>query len=124
MESLEHSLTQARRVARAAVDSHADDVVVIDVHERLPMVDAFVVASADNERLVRAIADACDEELAAEGISPRRTEGNDTYRWLLIDAGRIVVHVFHAEDRDHYDLVRLWRDCPIETITDREAERP
>ncbi|MBD3690189.1 ribosome silencing factor [Nanchangia anserum] len=112
MDSVEQSLELAREIAAAAADKQAEDVVVVDVHERLPMVDAFVIASADNERLVRAVADACDEALAARGVSPRRIEGADTYRWLLIDAGRIVVHVFHRDEREHYDLQRLWHDSP------------
>lgn len=103
-------------VGRAALKKGAEDVVLIDVHERMPMVDYFVVASADNERLVRAVADDCDEALARAGVTPRRVEGNDTYRWLLIDAGRIVVHVFHVDERDHYELAKLWRDCPQERL--------
>lgn len=121
MDSVEDSLRAARKVAAVALHTHASDVSVIDVHERLPMVDAFVVAAADNERLVRAIADACDEELARLEISPRRMEGKDTYRWLLIDAGRIVVHVFHHEEHDHYDLERLWRECPSERLSEEAA---
>lgn len=121
MDTLAESLDMARQVAQAALDKQAEDVVVIDVHERLPMVDAFVVASADNERLVRAVGDACDEALAKLKVSPRRFEGDDTYQWLLIDAGRIVVHVFCGEERDHYDLVRLWRDSPHQQIEPAEA---
>lgn len=121
MDSVEATLALAREVARTASEHKAEDIVIIDVHERLPFVDAFVVASADNERLVRAVADACDEVLAAHHVTPRRMEGNDTYRWLLIDAGRLVVHIFHTDERAHYDLPRLWRDSPQENVVDGEA---
>lgn len=118
LDDMAASFDIAHEVGRAALDKGAEDVRVIDVHERLPMVDTFVVATADNERLVRAVADACDEVLADHKVTPRRVEGNETYRWLLIDAGRIVVHVFHEEERDNYELAKLWHDCPQEPIQD------
>jgi len=89
-----------------------EDVVAIDVSSRLPLTDAFLIVTATSERQVEAIADEAEDQLAAAGARPIRREGKNGERWLLVDAGEIVVHVFHEEERMYYDLERLWSDCP------------
>ena len=79
----------------------------------LAITDWFVVTSGRNARQVRAIVDGVEEALAkAGGPKPNRIEGRDTFSWVLMDYGFLVIHVFTEEARDHYDLERLWRDVP------------
>ncbi len=99
--------------ARAAADRKAEDVVALDVTDRLALADVFVVASGRNERQVSAIVEAVEEALSREGVKARRKEGERRARWVLLDFGDVVVHVQHAEDRAYYALERLWKDCPV-----------
>lgn len=98
--------------AEAAADKLADDIIAFDVSDQLVITDVFVVCSAPNDRQVRAIVDAVEERLRGLEAKPVRREGEREGRWVLIDYIDIVVHVQHAEDRVHYALERLWKDCP------------
>jgi ribosome-associated protein len=98
--------------AEAASDKLATDVVAIDVSEQLVITDAFVVASAPNDRQVGAIVDAVEDALRAHGAKPLRREGEREGRWVLLDYAEVVVHVQHDEERTYYALERLWKDCP------------
>ena len=98
--------------AEAASDKLATDVVAIDVSEQLVITDAFVVASAANDRQVGAIVDAVEDALRAHGAKPLRREGEREGRWVLLDYADVVVHVQHDEERTYYALERLWKDCP------------
>ncbi|GAA1354360.1 ribosome silencing factor [Arthrobacter koreensis] len=112
MSATESSMSIARTAAKAASDKLADDIVAIDVSERLAITDIFLIASASNERQVNAIVDGVEEELAKEGLKPVRREGRSEGRWVLLDYATVVVHVQHEEDRVFYALERLWKDCP------------
>jgi ribosome-associated protein len=106
----------ARRLAElaalAAADKLAHDVVAIDVSERLPLTDCFVIASAPNERQVQAVVDNVEEKLRDQDVKAVRREGRQEARWVLLDYGDVVVHVLHNDERDFYGLERLWKDCP------------
>jgi len=112
----------ALTAAQAAADKKAQDIVVIDVAEQLAITDAFVLASATNERQVLAIVDAIEERLAGlpEKAKPVRREGQRQGRWVLLDYIDVVVHVQHAEEREYYALDRLWKDCPTIPFVDRD----
>ena len=112
MAATQRALDLARAAAASAQDKLASSVVAIDVSEQLALTDVFVIASADNERQVLAIVDAIEERLHELQAKPVRREGYREGRWALLDFGDIVVHVQHEEDREFYDLERLWRDCP------------
>ena len=111
----------AQLAAQAAADKLATDVSIVDVSERLAITDAFVLASAPNERQVQAIVDAVEERLREHGIKPVRREGMTENRWVLLDFVDVVVHVQHAEERAYYALERLWKDCPTIPFTDSAA---
>ena len=115
MPVTERALELAMAAAQAAADKKAQDIVVIDVAEQLAITDAFVIASASNERQVVAIVDAVEEALVnlPEKAKPVRREGERQGRWVLLDYVDIVVHVQHTEERAFYALERLWRDCPL-----------
>ena len=80
---------------------------------QLVITDVFVLCSAANERQVKAIVDAIEERLHARGVKPIRREGMKDSRWVLLDYGDVVVHVQQREDRIHYAIERLWKDCPL-----------
>lgn len=105
--------------AEAALSRNATDLVALDVSGRLPLTDAFLIASGSSERNVGAIADAVDERLGAMGLPLKRREGRGSGHWELLDFGDVVVHVFLEEDRAYYALERLWRDCPVIPIEER-----
>jgi ribosome-associated protein len=97
--------------ARAADAKSADDVVVLEVGPVMAVCGYFVIASGSNSRLVRTVAEEVEEQLkAAGGPKPIRIEGLDDLRWVLLDYGDFVVHVFAQEARTYYDLERLWSD--------------
>lgn len=98
--------------AEAASDKLAEEIVAIDVSAQLVITDVFVLCSAPNDRQVRAIVDAVEERLSKMGVKPLRREGERENRWVLLDFGDVVVHVQLGEERIHYALERLWRDCP------------
>ena len=99
--------------ADAAATKTLDPTVILDVGDLLAITDYFVVASGSNTRQVRTIAEEVEVAVkAAGGPSPLRTEGLDDARWVLVDYGDFVVHVFLDEARDYYDLERLWADAP------------
>ena len=103
----------ARVAADAADDKLGQDTVVLDVGDVLAITDFFVVTHGSNDRQVKAIADEVERVLRERfGIKPVRTEGLDDLRWVLVDYGPIVVHVFDDETRRFYELERLWRDVP------------
>jgi ribosome-associated protein len=100
--------------ARAASDKLAEDIVAIDVSNHLVLTDVFLLCSAANDRAVRAVVDAIEEALQKEHrAKPLRREGESEGRWVLLDYNELVVHVQQNEERFHYALERLWRDCPL-----------
>lgn len=107
--------------ARAAADKKADRIAAIDVSDRLALTDIFLIASGETERQVGAIVDGVEEALHRRGIKAARREGLGANRWVLLDFGDIIVHVQHTEDREFYDLERLWRDCPVIELGELEA---
>jgi ribosome-associated protein len=109
----DRSLELARAAAHAAADKLATTIVGIDVSEQLAITDLFVIVSAESERQVGAVVDEIEDSLRAMGSKPVRREGQRDGRWVLIDFGDIVVHVQHDDEREFYELERLWKDCPV-----------
>ncbi|MCC3270052.1 ribosome silencing factor [Arthrobacter gengyunqii] len=122
MSATESSIDIARVAAQAASGKLANDIVAIDVSERLAITDVFLIASASNERQVNAIVDGIEEELAKKNLKPVRREGRSEGRWVLLDYANVVVHVQHEEDRVFYALERLWKDCPAIDLQIENAE--
>ena len=112
MPATPEAIAMAQAAADAAADKLATDIVAIDVSEYLVISDVFLLCTAANDRQVRAVVDAIEERLLREGAKPIRREGEKESRWVLLDYGDIVIHVQIAEERIHYALERLWKDCP------------
>jgi ribosome-associated protein len=122
----ERALELALAAAQAAADKKAENIAILDVTDQLVITDAFLLASAPNERQVLAIVDAIEEALVnlPEKAKPVRREGERAGRWVLLDYVDIVVHVQHNEEREFYSLDRLWKDCPRVPFVDRDLVRP
>ena len=103
----------AATAARASEDKNGEDTLIIEVGSILAITDLFVITSAANTRLVRTIVDEVEKQLKESGgPAPLRVEGLDDARWVLMDYGDFVVHVFLDEARAFYELERLWADAP------------
>jgi ribosome-associated protein len=99
--------------AGAASAKTMEPTVVIEVGDLIAITDYFVISSGSNDRQVRAIAEEVERQVKVSGgTSPRAVEGLDDARWVLMDYGDFVVHVFNEEARRFYDLERLWSDAP------------
>ncbi|MET4158077.1 ribosome silencing factor [Agromyces sp. PvR057] len=112
MTASDQALDALARAARAADSKGGDDLVALDVSGPLPFTDVFLLVNGNSERNVIAIADEVEDTLREAGVATLRREGHSTGRWILLDFGDLVVHVFHPEDRLYYGLERLWLDCP------------
>jgi ribosome-associated protein len=113
MTASAHAL-ELLNVAATAADSKAgEDLVALDVSNPLPLADIFLLVTGRSERNVVAIAGEIEDKLIEAGHKPLRREGRAEGRWILIDFGDLVVHVFHEEERVYYGLERLWKDCPV-----------
>ena len=125
MTATDRSIELITTAAQAAADKLAHDIIAYDVSDVLSITDAFLLASAPNDRQVKSIVDEIEEQLQEKlGAKPVRREGERDGRWVLLDYVDIVVHVQHSEERVFYALERLWKDCPqIELPKDAVATR-
>ncbi len=105
-------LAKAAMIAEAAGERKANDVVGLDVRKISSFADTFIIATGTSDRHVRSVADSIEAALKAHGEPPMGIEGYDEGRWVLVDCGDTIVHIFQQEIRDHYDLERLWSDAP------------
>ncbi len=95
-----------------ASDKLAEDLVLLDIRALTTIADYFVICSGGSDRQVRAIAGNIQDTLALEGAKALHEEGESDARWLLLDYGSVIVHIFTPEERDYYRLDRLWADAP------------
>lgn len=102
----------------ALSDKKARDIRAIDIHNLTTIASYFVIASGTSSPQIQALADNVEEKLSNNGTTPLHTEGYISARWILMDYGDIVVHIFHEEDRTYYGLERLWQDGRLITINE------
>jgi len=98
--------------ARLADDKKAEDIVVLDLRGLMYVTDFFVIASGGNPRQLHAIQSAIHQEMSQRGVRPIGQEGSGQDRWVLMDYGDFVVHLFDPDSRRLYDLELLWGDAP------------
>lgn len=108
----------AHRIAQLLIDKKADDVVILDVRGMTSYADYFVIASAETDRQVSAMAEHVQVQLkTGDDIQrPIGTEGLETGQWVLLDYGEVVAHLFLTDLRAHYDLEGLWADAAREKV--------
>jgi ribosome-associated protein len=107
--------------ARAASEKQARDVVILDVRELIVITDYFLIVSGTSDRQVRTIAEEIERSVKELGLRPVRREGEREGHWALLDFVDFVAHVFLDEDREFYDLERLWADAPRVEWGEQEA---
>ncbi|GAA3584727.1 ribosome silencing factor [Klugiella xanthotipulae] len=121
MSASRTSMDQLATAVEAARDKHGENFVALDVSGLFPLSDIFFLVSGRSERNVQAIADEVEDKMIAAGTKRIRREGRAAGRWILLDFGDIIVHIFHQEERAYYDLERLWKDCPAISLDVPEA---
>jgi ribosome-associated protein len=109
------------RAVRAALDKKAVDVVVLDLRQTAAFTDFFLLCSGQNQRQVKAIADAVEEALRAAKVRPAHIEGYDRAEWILMDFFSFIVHVFTPQTRAFYALERLWGDAERMEVSNEPA---
>ncbi|AGB41825.1 iojap-like ribosome-associated protein [Halobacteroides halobius DSM 5150] len=99
----------AKKIASAAAKK-AEDLLVLDMREITTLADYFIICSGSSTPHVRAILNAIGDDLEEE-VRPVRKEGTDNNRWIVLDYADVIVHIFHQEEREHYNLEKLWGDA-------------
>ncbi|UXR77352.1 MULTISPECIES: ribosome silencing factor [unclassified Staphylococcus] len=98
---------------QAVDEKKAEDIISINMQGISDIADYFLVCHGNNERQVQAIAKTVKDKAEEQGIHVKRMEGYDEARWILIDLADVVVHVFHKDERDYYNLEKLYQDAEI-----------
>ena len=111
------SIELVELVVKSADDKRAEDIIAMDVSKISILADYFIVMHGNSEKQVKAISEEIIDKAEEAGIDVRRVEGRDSSKWLLIDLGDVVVHVFHYSERSFYNLEKLWSDAPLVDIT-------
>ncbi len=105
------SFEMVRIAVEALREKKGKDIIALDVSERTVLTDAFIIVTGTNDRQVAALTDAVDEALTKADFAKKNVEGYHTGKWILLDFGDLIVHVFDTESRAFYDLERIWRDA-------------
>ena len=100
----------ATQIAEILDKKGATDIQILEVGHMTSITDFFVVASGRNVQNVHTLAEDLEDKLAEEDVLPRRKEGKNGARWIVLDYAHVIVHIFHPEERQYYDIERLWRD--------------
>lgn len=101
---------------KAADDKRAEDIVVLNMQGISLISDYFIICHGNSDKQVQAIAREMKEKAMENGYMVKRLEGFDEARWILLDLGDVVAHIFHKDERSYYNLERLWGDAPIENM--------
>ncbi|KAF1296814.1 ribosome silencing factor [Enterococcus sp. JM4C] len=103
---------------KAADSKRAEDIMVLDVREISLLADYFIICSGNSERQINAIVEEVIDQEEQQQVEVKRVEGKDGGKWVLIDLGDVIVHVFHNSERSFYNLEKLWSDAPLVSINE------
>lgn len=106
------SRKKAIKAARSAAGKKAKDIRILELKDISTITDYFIICSGESTTQIKSIAEAIEEEFSKEKISPQGREGLNFARWVLLDYGDVVVHIFDQESRNYYELEKLWLDAP------------
>lgn len=113
----------ALKIAQILDKKGALDITILQVDHMTSITDYFVIASGRNVQSVRSLAEDLEDKLAEEGIEPRRREGMHESRWIVQDYASVILHLFHPEERNYYNIERLWQDgtnqVPFVSVADQ-----
>ena len=111
-------MDKLKTIVKVLDEKLAEDIVVIDMSIDSPICDYFVIASASNERLLLALKDHIEDACDKERYYVKNIEGRKNCKWILMDYGDIIIHIFSKEDRLFYDLERTWRDGKVVDVSE------
>lgn len=100
----------AMKAAKLLDEKGANDILILEVGHMTSITDYFVIANGRNIQSVRSLSEDLEDKLAAEGLEPRRKEGERESKWIVLDYAHVIVHIFHPEERRYYNIERLWQD--------------
>ena len=100
----------ALEIAKVLHEKQAKDITVLQVDHLTSVTDYFVIATGRSTQAVRALAEDLQDKLEAQEIYPRRKDGFRESRWIVLDYSSVIVHIFHPEEREYYNIERLWTD--------------
>lgn len=112
------SKEQLQIAVKAADSKRAEDILALDVREVSLLADYFMICSANSERQMNAITEEIIDKEEENNYEVKRIEGKEGGKWILIDLGDLIVHVFHAPEREFYNLEKLWSDAPLVNISE------
>lgn len=110
----------ARLVAKAAEDKKAENLIIMDISNLSIIADYFMICHGNNERQVQAIVREIRDQAHKNGYNIRGIEGAEEGRWVLVDLEDVVIHVFHREEREFYNLERLWGDANVVSFQEQK----
>lgn len=113
-----NSREKSEACARLALEHKARDPVILELIGTTSLADYFLICSGTSDRHAQAMADHIEHSLKQRGIVPRGVEGRTRGRWILMDYGDVIVHIFQEAEREFYDLEALWSDCPRIPVSD------
>ena len=102
----------AQFIVDVAADKLAEDIVLLNLRYLAPFADYFVIMSAESSRQIQALEEDLTQTLKEAGIPRHRREGTSTSGWVLLDFSDVIIHIFSPEEREFYDLERLWQRAP------------
>jgi ribosome-associated protein len=102
--------------ADACDDKRAEEIIALNMQGISLVADYFLICHGNSDKQVQAIAREVKDQAEEHGIHVKRMEGFDEARWILIDLGDVVTHIFHKEERGYYNLEKLWGDAPQEDL--------
>lgn len=110
----------AMKAATLLLKKKALDVVIIDISIKSSFADYFVIASGNSERQIGTLSDEIIEQLAKEGVFAKSIEGKKSSGWILLDYGDVIINIFSIEQRERYNIEKLWGDCAVISIEDEK----
>lgn len=114
----EMGLELAKSIAEAAEEKKANDVTVLDIRDITTIADYFVICSGQNTLQTKAIIENIMDNLEEKHIHPINREGMETNKWVILNYGDVMVHIFAQEQREFYDLERLWKEAKVVELAD------
>lgn len=110
-------IRQLLETAVMAADSkRAEDIIVLNMKGISLVADFFIICHGNSDKQVQAIAREMKDKVEEENFSIKRIEGFDEAKWILVDLGDVIAHIFHKDERSYYNLERLWGDAPLEDV--------
>ena len=100
----------ALEIARILDEKKATNILLLDINHLTVIADYFVIASGRSQLQVRSLSEEVEEKIAELGVQVRRREGQGVARWVVLDFASVIVHIFHEQEREYYNLERLWMD--------------